>query len=189
MAKRRNPDFSEAFLRWWGEWPDNGQAPFSEYIRKKNRIGCWDKWCEREYEAIAETIIADTRNRKKYDKGWRKNDGDYINAPLVYLNQRQWEDGGFADLRDQKKPKAAPRASEDSDDIEMSKYAVFANRALWHRAYQDPRRGFKPLGDLREKLLAVKAETVNAAETDGDWDMEDFRDVIYNAIDRVLGFE
>lgn len=86
------------------------------------------------------------------------------------------------DLMPERATAPAPRPVEEAE--KFSKYAVAANRILLTLAYQDTRRGFKPIAtypplargthalqtpsddSLLKKLLAVKREYVGMAEAD-----------------------
>lgn len=106
----------DTFFDFWIAWPDNGKARFSEYTRKKNRKGCSDKWIKEGLDSVGAVIVRNVEQRSRYDKGWMKDRGKYMSAPLVYLNQRQWEDGDFADLRDERKS-SGPADGPVPDDV------------------------------------------------------------------------
>jgi hypothetical protein len=73
---------SGAFLRFWGTWPKS--------TRKQAQGQCWDRWRKADLDQGAEKIIAHVEGLKG-SADWRKNGGEFIPAPLVYLNQRRWE--------------------------------------------------------------------------------------------------
>lgn len=50
---------------------------------------CADKWRRQNLDEIADLILADIAVKRKTEK-WQ---GGYIEAPLVYLNGRRWQDG------------------------------------------------------------------------------------------------
>ena len=70
-----------AFEAFWECWPKNE--------RKQDRAKCSEKWKRYGLDAVAEAIVADV-TAKKHSQKWR--DG-FIEAPMVYLNNRRWEDG------------------------------------------------------------------------------------------------
>ena len=70
------------FLRFWAAWPKG--------IRKQAQGACWELWRKRDYDLQAEAILAHVDALKKSDD-WRKEDGAFVPAPKVYLNQRRWE--------------------------------------------------------------------------------------------------
>jgi hypothetical protein len=70
------------FARFWEAWP-SGE-------RKAARKQCADKWAAQGCEVIAETVLAAVAAAKD-SATWRKNGGEFIPAPLVWLNQRRWE--------------------------------------------------------------------------------------------------
>ena len=69
------------FEAFWECWPKND--------RKQDKAKCSEKWKRYGLDAVAEAIVADV-TAKKHSQKWR--DG-FIEAPMVYLNNRRWEDG------------------------------------------------------------------------------------------------
>lgn len=69
------------FEAFWECWPKNE--------RKQDKAKCSEKWKRDSLDAVAEAIVADV-SAKKHSQKWR--DG-FIEAPMVYLNNRRWEDG------------------------------------------------------------------------------------------------
>jgi len=69
------------FDAFWECWPKND--------RKQDKAKCAAKWSKDGLDAMAEKIVADVEAKKATAK-WR--DG-FIEAPIVYLNNRRWEDG------------------------------------------------------------------------------------------------
>ena len=69
------------FEAFWACWPQND--------RKQDKAKCSEKWKRYGLDAVAEAIVADV-TAKKHSQKWR--DG-FIEAPMVYLNNRRWEDG------------------------------------------------------------------------------------------------
>ena len=70
-----------AFEAFWECWPKNE--------RKQDKAKCSEKWKRDSLDTVAEAIVADV-SAKKHSQKWR--DG-FIEAPMVYLNNRRWEDG------------------------------------------------------------------------------------------------
>lgn len=73
------------FEEFWTAWP-KGE-------RKQDKVKCADKWRRGDFDSIAEQIFADIEVKRGTEK-WQ--DG-FIEAPLVYLNGRRWEDGVESD--------------------------------------------------------------------------------------------
>ena len=69
------------FMEFWTAWPKSE--------RKQDRAKCWEHWRAKDLDAIADTILADVRGKRGTTK-WSEG---YIEAPLVYLRGRRWEDG------------------------------------------------------------------------------------------------
>lgn len=80
QKQEQNP--SEGFVRFWDAWP--------KHERKESKGECLKAWGKAKAEEIADVVIADVERRKR-SSGWTKNGGEFIPAPLVYLNQRKWE--------------------------------------------------------------------------------------------------
>lgn len=70
------------FARFWESWPTHS--------RKVARSQCEAKWVKKGCEEIADQVIAALVCQKATD-GWRKSGGEFIPAPLVWLNQKRWE--------------------------------------------------------------------------------------------------
>lgn len=69
------------FGDFWSEWP--------KHKRKVAEDQCRAKWKAKGCEAIADEVIAAVKAFKASDD-WRKDGGEYIPAPLVWLNQGRW---------------------------------------------------------------------------------------------------
>lgn len=76
------PDAGGGFARFWAAWP--------KHPRKVARHQCWAKWRSKKLEDLADRIVAHVEAMKQSD-AWRKDGGEFIPAPLVYLNQDRWE--------------------------------------------------------------------------------------------------
>lgn len=69
------------FDEFWKAWPKSE--------RKHDKVKCAKKWRENGLDDFVEQILADIEVKRHTEK-WR---GGFIEAPLVYLNGRRWEDG------------------------------------------------------------------------------------------------
>lgn len=69
------------FARFWEAWPAND--------RKQARGKCWEAWKRAQAEPLAELVLAHIGTLKA--SSWLKDGGQFVPAPLVYLNQRRWE--------------------------------------------------------------------------------------------------
>lgn len=89
------------------------------------------------------------------------------------------------------KPKPV-RTTYAEDGLHLSKWAVAANKLLFQMAYQDERRGFKPMGkELLARCLRIKADYVRMAE-DADaagepMDGMEFSDMCREGFAQALG--
>lgn len=96
-----------AFEDFWECWPQND--------RKQDRGKCSEKWKREGLDTVAEAIVADV-TAKKHSQKWR--DG-FIEAPMVYLNNRRWEDGAAGEA-------TGPKRGTDE-------YAALHKSAGWWR--------------------------------------------------------
>lgn len=69
------------FAEFWNAWPRNE--------RKQDKAKCVDHWKRNGFDAIADAILADVATKRKTQK-WAEG---FIEAPLVYLRGKRWEDG------------------------------------------------------------------------------------------------
>jgi uncharacterized protein YdaU (DUF1376 family) len=69
------------FDEFWKAWPKSE--------RKQDKAKCLSHWKLHGFDAALEQILADIRVKRGTEK-WA---GGYIEAPLVYLRGRRWEDG------------------------------------------------------------------------------------------------
>ena len=70
------------FAAFWQAWPTSD--------RKQAKGKCLEVWKKAKAEAHAALVIAHVE-RMKNSPGWTKQGGEFIPAPLVYLNNRAWE--------------------------------------------------------------------------------------------------
>ena len=81
------------FEEWWLEFPPTQ--------RKHAKAQCAAKWIAQGCDKEPERVLAGLRAAKASDE-WAKDDGKFIPAPLVWLNQRRWE--AFTEVQAQAKP-------------------------------------------------------------------------------------
>lgn len=82
------------FENFWGSWPRSE--------RKVSKGKCLEVWKRKQLNTVSEQIIRHV-NFLKTTESWTKNDGAFIPAPLVYLNQRRWEGAELDDNQPQDK--------------------------------------------------------------------------------------
>jgi hypothetical protein len=70
------------FETWWQTWPKNP--------RKGGKSLCKAKWDKLKLDGQAEQIIAHTAWMATTND-WKKENGGFIPAPLVYINQMRWD--------------------------------------------------------------------------------------------------
>jgi hypothetical protein len=75
----------------------NHQKGFSEFWnaypnckRKGSKNKCQSVWKKQNFESVAEQIIAHVTSMANSNE-WMKDSGQYIPAPLTYLNQQRWD--------------------------------------------------------------------------------------------------
>lgn len=69
------------FAKFWETWPTND--------RKQAKGKCLDAWKKANAERDAALVLAHVSSLK--NSAWVKDGGQFVPAPLVYLNQRRWE--------------------------------------------------------------------------------------------------
>jgi hypothetical protein len=74
------------FDEFWHAWPSNGMV----YSRKGQKSECLARWVARDLDAEGAHIVAHVEWLKGTD-AWLKNGGQFIPAPLVYINQQLWD--------------------------------------------------------------------------------------------------
>mgnify|MGYP003352450188 FL=1 len=70
------------FEDFWTAWPKS--------VRKGAKSQCKAKWDKLGLDMQAETVIAHVNYMKTTDQ-WKKSEGAFVPAPLVYLNQQRWD--------------------------------------------------------------------------------------------------
>ena len=81
MAKTKT-EYPEGFERFWKAWP--------RHYRKASKCKCLAPWTKDRCEGRADNIVAVVEAMKR-SKGWLKDEGAFIPAPLVWLNQARWD--------------------------------------------------------------------------------------------------
>jgi hypothetical protein len=82
--------FESGFDRFWAAWP---KSP-----RKGAKAACLARWKKGLYEHCADQIIKHVEWQKTTDQ-WRKDNGLFIPAPLVYLNQQRWDGAEIPEVK------------------------------------------------------------------------------------------
>lgn len=84
--KKKNPpppsDEGGAFDAFWSAWPT--------HKRKVAEVQCRRKWKAKGCQSVADAVMA-ALEVAKASKDWTKDDGEFIPAPLTWLNQARWE--------------------------------------------------------------------------------------------------
>jgi hypothetical protein len=81
-ASPKRDSVLQGFDRFWAAWPSHRRKADKPRVRRK--------WERENLEGIAEQVIV-ALGRWKTSRDWRKNSGDFIPAPLVWLNQERWK--------------------------------------------------------------------------------------------------
>lgn len=82
VETKPEPKAGSRFPEFWAAWP--------KHPRKVNRKACKKVWARERLDAKADEIVAAVEAFKT-SEGWRKEGGQFIPAPLVWLNQERWE--------------------------------------------------------------------------------------------------
>lgn len=90
------------FERFWQTWPKSE--------RKQARGQCLKSWRRVGAEKCADAVLAHVEQMKS-SESWTKEAGQFVPAPLVYLNQRRWE--------------GADGATESGEVSAQSKHGVY----------------------------------------------------------------
>lgn len=75
-------DVPPGFAEFWKTWPPND--------RKQAKGKCLAAWKKAGAERDAAAVLAHVE-RLKDSESWKKQGGQFVPAPLVYLGQRRWE--------------------------------------------------------------------------------------------------
>ena len=70
------------FESFWTAWPKS--------FRKGGKSVCKARWTKGLYDGCADQIVKHVEWMKTTD-AWRKDNGAFIPAPIVYLNQQRWD--------------------------------------------------------------------------------------------------
>lgn len=81
ITPRVDDALPSGFANFWEAWPDND--------RKQARGQCLKAWKKASAERDAALILAHVSTLK--NGAWQRDSGQFVPAPLVYLNQRRWE--------------------------------------------------------------------------------------------------
>jgi hypothetical protein len=79
----------QGFEEFWEAYP--------KCSRKGEKSACKEKWAEN-YYFYQSTIILKHLDWMKSTPSWLKDNGMYIPAPKVYLNQQRWDGADIPDL-------------------------------------------------------------------------------------------
>ena len=71
----------QRFEEFWLSWPKNE--------RKQDKAKCLDHWKRHDLDELADSILSDVRTKRGTTK-WSEG---FVEAPLVYLRGKRWEDG------------------------------------------------------------------------------------------------
>ena len=89
LPPKGEPAEPAGFARFWSEWPRSA--------RKGGKAKCLQVWGRARLETQAEAICRHVGSMAE-TIDWTKEDGAYIPAPLVYLNQRRWDGADRGEL-------------------------------------------------------------------------------------------
>lgn len=105
-VKKSDGNAADGFAEFWKAWPSNA--------RKVAKQQCLDKWARNGLAEQKDHIIAHVEWMKTQED-WVRDQGRFICAPLVYINQQRWADW--------EPPKARPARPTALDEIKEHKGA------------------------------------------------------------------
>lgn len=83
------------FDAFWKAWPVNQKDGYS---RKGAKAECLKRWVKHHHETQTETILKHVEWMKT-TAAWLSDNGAYIPAPLVYLNQQRWDGAEIPEIK------------------------------------------------------------------------------------------
>ena len=83
------PERITMFEEFWNAWPKS--------TRKGGKATCQAKWSKLKLDLQADQIIKHVEWMKTTDQ-WKKGEGAFIPAPLVYINQMRWDGAEVPDM-------------------------------------------------------------------------------------------
>lgn len=95
MREIMESTFESGFDKFWKAYPTSP--------RKGAKLMCREKWVNRLYESNADQIIKHVEWMKTTE-GWQKQNGSFIPAPLVYLNQQRWDGAEIPEVKEIENP-------------------------------------------------------------------------------------
>lgn len=129
------------FEDFWRLWPT--------HHRKTAKAQCAAKWQAKGCDAHADLILA-CLMASIASEAWRKQGGEYIPAPLVWLNQDRWQ------------APAPPAASEDDDTRPLTEAERWAMAAVPNLASRRPRKPAPPPATEFVEQLDARPEASSA---------------------------
>lgn len=100
---------SDSFEKFWATWPRS--------VRKGGKSVCLARWKKGMYDGCADQIIKHVSWMCTTD-AWRKSEGAFIPAPLVYLNQQRWDGAEIPETFD--KPAVNPVLLKIQEDTQKA---------------------------------------------------------------------
>lgn len=91
------------FEMFWSVWPRNS----GRYSRKGAKAACLKVWTKNYNETQADLICKHVA-WMSHTEAWLRDNGAYIPAPLVYLNQQRWDGADIPTPDAEPMPEATP---------------------------------------------------------------------------------
>ena len=102
-------NLAHGFLEFWQAWPSGP--------RKVAKKQCLDKWARYECAYSATLIVQHVEWMKTQDE-WLRDNGRFVCAPLVYLNQQRWD--GWEPVAVPTRPAIDPALAKLTKDAAMA---------------------------------------------------------------------
>lgn len=118
------------FEAFWAAWPKS--------TRKGGKSTCLAKWNKMKLDTQADQIIKHVEWMKTTD-AWTKQNGEFIPAPLVYINQMRWDGAEIPEM----------------PEVTVNVNVVFKDKAL-EKIENDRKQAVPMPSDVAEKLRMLK---------------------------------
>ena len=122
---------SDQFEKFWAAWPRS--------VRKGGKSVCLTRWKKGLYDGCADQIIKHCLWMATTD-AWRKSDGAFIPAPLVYLNQQRWDGAEI------------PESFTGVERVKAADPALVKIQQDWNKAAPIPDAIKKRLAEMRKPV-------------------------------------
>ncbi|MHA3082156.1 hypothetical protein ACX1NX_03025 [Acinetobacter sp. ANC 5383] len=107
-ANKKQSGYSEDFEKFWEAYP--------RCKRKSDKSGTF-KTFEKYKSVVSTEMLIQILAAQKADQSWIKQDGEFIPAPMVWLNQKNWENEYWTEKLS--KPKSQPEQQKTGFSFQL----------------------------------------------------------------------